>query len=180
MKTVLVLSALLVAALPSLAADQSCIPLSQKTRRLQVLPFTRDEMTVILAPSEVYGDNYSKTATMKPRVFEICARVGVCCIGIQRGFGYAPDYFLFQPVVTTLAVSLATFSNPDKAIAAIKAKNFQITSITHSGFLELSHSCVSNTCRRFHGYYRSIATGRIEATATVDGSSGCHRRFEWW
>jgi hypothetical protein len=56
------------------------------------------------------------------QVFQICARAGVSCIGIQRGFGHAPDYVLFQPVVTTLAVPLAAFANPDEAIAAIKAK----------------------------------------------------------
>jgi hypothetical protein len=62
------------------------------------------------------------------RVFRTCARAGVSCIGIQRGFGHAPDYVLFQPVVTTLAVPLATFANPDEAIAAIKAK------LAQSGF----------------------------------------------
>ena len=56
------------------------------------------------------------------QVFEACARAGVSCIGIQRGFGHAPDYVLFQRVVTTLAVPLAEFDNPDKAVAAIKAK----------------------------------------------------------
>jgi hypothetical protein len=56
------------------------------------------------------------------QVFQICARAGVSCIGIQRGFGIAPDYVLFQPVVTTLAVPLAAFANPDEAVAAIKAK----------------------------------------------------------
>jgi hypothetical protein len=62
------------------------------------------------------------------RIFQICARAGVSCIGIQRGFGHAPDYVLFQPVVTTLAVPLATFANPDEAIEAIKAK------VAQSGF----------------------------------------------
>ena len=56
------------------------------------------------------------------RIFQICAKAGVSCIGIQRGFGHAPDYVLFQPVGTTLAVPLAAFANPDGAIAAIKAK----------------------------------------------------------
>lgn len=56
------------------------------------------------------------------RIFKTCARAGVSCIGIQHGFGIAPDYVLFQPVVTTLAVPLAAFANSDKAIAAIKAK----------------------------------------------------------
>jgi hypothetical protein len=56
------------------------------------------------------------------QVFQICARAGVSCIGIQRGFGQAPDYVLFQPVVTTLAVPLAAFANSDEAIAAIKVK----------------------------------------------------------
>ena len=34
-------------------------------------------------------------------VFRICARAGVSCISIQRGFGVVPDYVLFQPTVTT-------------------------------------------------------------------------------
>jgi hypothetical protein len=58
----------------------------------------------------------------------ICARAGVCLIGIQRGFGEAADLALFQPTVTTLAIPLAEFANPDKAIAAIKAK------VAQSGF----------------------------------------------
>jgi hypothetical protein len=62
------------------------------------------------------------------RIFQICARAGVCCIGIQRGFGHTPDYVLFQPTVTTLAVPLAAFANPDEAISAIKAK------LAQSGF----------------------------------------------
>jgi hypothetical protein len=62
------------------------------------------------------------------QVFQICAKAGVSCIGIQRGFGIAPDFVLFQPVVTTLAVQLAAFANPDQAIAAIKAK------LAQSGF----------------------------------------------
>ena len=52
----------------------------------------------------------------------------ISCIGIQRGFGIAPDFVLFQPTVTTLAVPLSTFANPDEAIAAIKAK------LAQSGF----------------------------------------------
>ena len=31
------------------------------------------------------------------RIFQICARAGVCCIGIQHGFGVSPDFVLFQP-----------------------------------------------------------------------------------
>ena len=62
------------------------------------------------------------------QVFQICARAGVSCIGIQRGFGIAPDYVLFQPVVTTLAVPLAAFANWDEAIAVIKTK------LAQSGF----------------------------------------------
>ena len=62
------------------------------------------------------------------QVFQICARAGVSCIGIQRGFGIAADFVLFQPVVTTLAVPLATFANPDEAIAAINDK------LSQSGF----------------------------------------------
>jgi hypothetical protein len=62
------------------------------------------------------------------QVFQICARAGVSCIGIQHGFGIAPDFVLFQPTVTTLAVPLAAFSNADEAVAAIEAK------IAQSGF----------------------------------------------
>jgi hypothetical protein len=38
------------------------------------------------------------------------------------------DYVLFQPTITSLAVPLAAFSDPDRAIAAIKAK------LAQSGF----------------------------------------------
>ena len=62
------------------------------------------------------------------RIFQICARAGVSCIGIQCGFGIAPDFVLFQPTVTTLAVPLGEFADPDRAIAAIKAK------LAQSGF----------------------------------------------
>lgn len=41
------------------------------------------------------------------QIFQICARAGVSCIGIQRGFGVAPDFVLFQPTVTTLGIPLA-------------------------------------------------------------------------
>ena len=62
------------------------------------------------------------------RIFSICARAGVSCIGFQSGFGIAPDFVLFQPTTTTLAVPLAEFADPAKAIAAIKAK------LAQSGF----------------------------------------------
>lgn len=62
------------------------------------------------------------------RIFSICAKAGVSCIGIQRGFDIAPDLVLFQPTVTTLAVPLAEFDNPDKAVELIKAK------LAQSGF----------------------------------------------
>jgi hypothetical protein len=65
---------------------------------------------------------------VEAHIFSICARAGVCCIGIQRGFGHAPDFVLFQPTVTTLAVPLSAFASPDEAIAAIKAK------LAQSGF----------------------------------------------
>lgn len=56
------------------------------------------------------------------QVFHICAKAGVSCIGIQRGFGIAPDFVLFQPTVTTLAIPLAEFVNPERAIGLIQAK----------------------------------------------------------
>jgi hypothetical protein len=65
---------------------------------------------------------------VEAHVFQICARAGVSCIGIQRGFGIAPDYVLFQPTVTTLAIPLAEFASPDKAVELIKAK------LAQSGF----------------------------------------------
>lgn len=62
------------------------------------------------------------------KIFSICTRAGVSCIGIQRGFGIAPDLVLFQPTVTTLAIPLAKFANLDKAVEAIEAK------LAQSGF----------------------------------------------
>ena len=56
------------------------------------------------------------------RIFSICAKAGVSCIGIQSGFGISPDLVLFQPVVTTLAIPLAEFVSPERALEAIKAK----------------------------------------------------------
>ena len=65
---------------------------------------------------------------LEARIFSICARAGVSVIGIQRGFGIAPDFVLFQPTVTTLAVALAEFADPAKAIELIKSK------LAQSGF----------------------------------------------
>lgn len=62
------------------------------------------------------------------KIFSICARAGVSCIGIQRGFGIAPDLVLFQPTVTTLGIPLTDFADSDKAIEAIEAK------LAQSGF----------------------------------------------
>jgi hypothetical protein len=70
--------------------------------------------------SETQQDQDIETA-----VAFIVARGGAAYIGIQRGFGVASDYVLFQPVVTTLAVPLATFAKPDEAVELIKAKLVQ-------------------------------------------------------
>jgi hypothetical protein len=56
------------------------------------------------------------------QVLQTCARAGVCCIGIQSGFGIEADLVLFQPTVTTLAIPLAEFGNPERAIELIRAK----------------------------------------------------------
>jgi hypothetical protein len=56
------------------------------------------------------------------QVLQTCARAGVCCIGIQSGFGIKADLVLFQPTVTTLAIPLAEFANPERAIDLIQAK----------------------------------------------------------
>lgn len=63
------------------------------------------------------------------RIFSICAKAGVSCIGIQRGFGISPDIVLFQPTVTTLAIPLAEFAKPERAVEAIRAK------LAKAGFL---------------------------------------------
>ena len=75
-----------------------------------------------IVPSESFSCDLQQDREKEAEVFQICARAGVSCIGIQRGFGHTPDYVLFQPVVTTLAVPLAAFANSDEAIATIKAK----------------------------------------------------------
>ena len=76
--------------------------------------------TSIIAPSAQQGH------PSEAEIFQICTKAGVCCIGIQRGFGIASDFVLFQPTVTTLAIPLAAFANPDEAIGAIKAKLAQV------------------------------------------------------
>lgn len=68
------------------------------------------------------GPSTQQDHESEARIFSICAKAGVSCIGIQYGFGITADFVLFQPTVTTLAVPLAEFGDPDKAIAAIKAK----------------------------------------------------------
>jgi hypothetical protein len=56
------------------------------------------------------------------RVFRIYARAGVCCIGIQSGFGVTEGMVLFSKPCTTLAIPLSAFADPEQAIKAIKAK----------------------------------------------------------
>jgi hypothetical protein len=55
-------------------------------------------------------------------VFQICTRAGVCCIGIQSGFGVTEGLVLFSKPCTTLAIPLSAFADPEQAIKAIKAK----------------------------------------------------------
>jgi hypothetical protein len=59
---------------------------------------------------------------IEAQVFQICARAGVCCIGIQSGFGVTEGLVLFSKPCTTLAIPLSTFADPEQAIKAIKAK----------------------------------------------------------
>lgn len=56
------------------------------------------------------------------RVLQTCVRAGVCCIGIQSGFGIAADMVLFQKPSTTLSVPLAAFADPERAIELIRPK----------------------------------------------------------
>jgi hypothetical protein len=78
--------------------------------------------TSITAPAAQQGN------PTEAEVFQTCAKAGVCCIGIQRGFGIARDFVLFQPTVTTLAIPLAEFANPETAVELIRAK------LAQSGF----------------------------------------------
>lgn len=78
-----------------------------------------------ILPSVSCSRSLQQDHELEAQVFQICARAGVSCIGIQRGFGLARDFVLFQPTVTTLAIPLATFANPDEAIEAIKARLVQ-------------------------------------------------------
>jgi hypothetical protein len=58
----------------------------------------------------------SRSVANDATVFSICARAGVSPIGVTA------DRVLFQPVIETLSVPLAEFSEPERAIAAIQAK----------------------------------------------------------
>ena len=59
---------------------------------------------------------------IEERVFRTCTRAGVCCIGIQSGFGVTEGMVLFSKPCTTLAIPLSAFADPEQAIKAIKAK----------------------------------------------------------
>jgi hypothetical protein len=59
---------------------------------------------------------------IEDRVFRICAKAGVCCIGIQSGFGVTEGLVLFSKPCTTLAIPLSAFADAEQAIKAIKAK----------------------------------------------------------
>ena len=75
-----------------------------------------------IVPSISSSRGLQQDHELEARIFSICARAGVSVIGIQRGFGITPDFVLFQPTVTTLAVALAEFADPAKAIELIKSK----------------------------------------------------------
>jgi hypothetical protein len=75
-----------------------------------------------MAPCSISSSAAHQGRPTDTEIFQICARAGVACLGIQRGFGVAPDYVLFQPTITSLAIPLAAFANPNEAIALIKAK----------------------------------------------------------
>ncbi len=75
-----------------------------------------------IVPPVSFSRSAQQDHETEAHIFQICARAGVCCIGIQCGFGVAPDYVLFQPTVTSLAIPLAAFADPEKAIELIKAK----------------------------------------------------------
>jgi hypothetical protein len=72
--------------------------------------------TSITAPATQQGH------PTEAEVFQICTRAGVCCIGIQSGFGVTEGMVMFSKPCTTLAITLSTFADPEQAIKAIKAK----------------------------------------------------------
>lgn len=72
--------------------------------------------------TSIIGPPAQQDRETEAQIFQICARAGVSCIGIQRGFGVAPDFVLFQPTVTTLWIPLAEFANPERAVELIRAK----------------------------------------------------------
>ena len=86
----------------------------------------------------------------------MCAIAGVC---IQRGFGIAPDFVLFQPTVTTLAIPLAEFANPDKAVEGSRR------SLRIQAFL-VTRNDAATACRSRSGGYRS-GNGRRDRAYTV-------------
>lgn len=93
------------------------------------------------------------------QVFQICARAGVCCIGIQSGFGAATDLVLFQPTATTVAILLAECADPDRAIAAIKTK------LAESGFRGVKGDAA--TACSSHGGGHRTGNGRRTRVHTV-------------
>jgi len=72
--------------------------------------------------SSIIATQAQQDPETEAQIFQLCAKAGVSCIGIQRGFGISPDLVLFQPTVTTLAIPLAEFASPERAVEAIKAK----------------------------------------------------------
>ena len=90
------------------------------------------------------------------RIFSICAKAGVSCIGIQRGFGIAPDFVLFQPVVTTLAIPLATFANPELNRILLAVQSDSATACRSRG----SSHCSGNG-RRASAYSVWMLTSRV-------------------
>jgi hypothetical protein len=100
----------------------------EEAQRFRIRKLKKQLINNMLAESAptTRQDRYHDT---EARIFSICARAGVCCIGIQQGFG-KPGLVLFQPVVTTLAVPLLEFDNPDKAIELIKQKVAELGKIS--------------------------------------------------
>jgi hypothetical protein len=80
---------------------------SGSVRAFSVLPFGNPQQD---------SKNSTHSHAAEAEVLSTCVRAGVCCIGITQ------DVVLFQPTVTSLAIPLAEFTDPAKAIALIKAK----------------------------------------------------------
>ena len=66
--------------------------------------------------SSITDSGTQQDRATEAKVLQTCAKAGAYCIG------FTADMVLFQEPSTTLAIPLAEFANPERAIALIKQK----------------------------------------------------------